>query len=390
MPPAAATPRLFDRARTRTLAAAILTIALVGMGLNLVFPLLAIRLSEEGYSAGFIGASTAIGGLANIVIAPFIPRLGRMIGLRGVVLGAIAVAIATILLFNTAPGLIAGLALRFLFGGAIGTLFVVSEFWINVVSPETHRGVVLGVYGSVLALGFAGGPALLTLVGTDGPAAFLVGAAIFLLAVLPVAMTTGTAPAMSEHSEAGFLTFLRLTPAAVLAGFVFGIVETSAYTLLPVYGLETGLTVADSALLVSAMALGNLLQIPLGILSDRFDRRRLLIACALAGALGCAIIPALSDRYEAVSIALFLWGGLTAGLYTIGLALLGSNWRGADLAHANATFVMLYSAGLVIGPPIVGKAMDFARPNGLFGAIGVLFLAYSVIVTFRGTSQVRS
>ncbi len=369
--------------RLKLIIAAILTITLVGMGLNLVFPLLSIRLANAGYSNLYVGVATAISGIANILIAPLIPGWARRFGVRRVILVALALSTLSICLFDFAPNEASDLALRFIFGAAIGALFLMSEYWINAAAPEARRGLVLGIYGSFLALGFAAGPLILELVGTAGPEPFYWGALIFVGAAVPVAVLAGGAPDMEEGSHASVLTFFIAVPIATLAGFLFGILEPSAFNLFPVYGLGIGLPLSHATALISAMALGNILQIPIGILSDRLDRRVMLLICGILGTMGAAVLPLLSAYPNGLFIGLIIWSGIASGLYTVGLTLLGARYRGADLAHANAAFIILYNAGMIVGPPLIGATMDAMPPQGFFVGMGGIFLIYSVVAGIR-------
>src|SRR5690606_29388311 len=138
------------------------------------------------------------------------------------------------------------------------------------------------------------------------------------------------------------------------------------FALFPVYGARIGYSEADAALLLTAVGLGNvLLQIPLGVLSDRMrDRRHLLVACAIVGLAGVLVLPSISESWRLSAAVLFLWGGVVAGLYTVGLAHLGSRLSGRDLASANAAFVLCYGIGMLVGPQAIGIGMDIAGPAG--------------------------
>ena len=180
------------------------------------------------------------------------------------------------------------------------------------------------------------------------------------------------------------MSFLLGAPSATLAALVFGAVETGGLTFLPIYGLRIGFNETDAAALVSILALGGVVfQIPLGLLSDKVDRRILLLGCAVAGVIGTLLLPAFSNNVIVISILLFVFGGITGGLYTIGLAHLGSRFHGHDLASANAAFIMLYSAGLVAGPPLIGVGMDAVGAGGFTGTLGVLLFLYSLVVAWR-------
>ncbi len=121
------------------------------------------------------------------------------------------------------------------------------------------------------------------------------------------------------------------------------------------------------------IGLGNvLMQIPLGLVSDRIsDRRKLLLFCATTGLIGMIALPYLMLHWYLMAAILFLWGGVVAGLYTIGLAHLGSELTGRELASANAAFVFCYAIGMLAGPQAVGVGMDMLGPKGFPMTLGV-------------------
>jgi MFS family permease len=133
-----------------------------------------------------------------------------------------------------------------------------------------------------------------------------------------------------------------------------------------------------------------LLQIPLGIISDRAkDRRLVLTACALIGLLGMAVLPFVIAYWWAAAAVLFVWGGVVAGLYTVGLAYLSTSVRPADLAQANAAVVFCYGIGMFVGPQLIGGAMDTFGTNGFALALGSFFVFYIIVslssLAFRRT-----
>ena len=379
-PPAPAVARQFILSIT----AAIACIVAVGIGLSLSIPLISFALDAKGASRTVIGLNSAMGGVATLVCAPFISGWARRFGVRPVLLWAVALGIVSFLGFLVIEPLWAWFPLRFVFGVALTVLFVLSEYWINAVAPEERRGLVLSIYVTALSLGFAAGPQILTMVGTSGPAPYLVGSALFAISMLPVLIARGIAPSIEEEPSRGFAAFLWAAPAATLAALVFGAAETGAFALLPLYGIATGLDVAAATTLVSFVSLGNLVfQVPLGLVADRIDRRVVLLFCASVGAIGMATMAFVPMSRTALLILLFVWGGIVAGLYTVGLAHLGGRFRGADLAQANAAFVVMYSAGLIVGPPLAGFGMDLWPPTGLPATLAALFAAYVVVVVFR-------
>jgi predicted MFS family arabinose efflux permease len=123
-----------------------------------------------------------------------------------------------------------------------------------------------------------------------------------------------------------------LVPTATAAVLVFGAVETGGFALFPVFGNRAGYSEADAALLLTMIGLGNvLLQVPLGMISDRMrDRRHLLLACADVGLAGIVALPYVAANWHLLACLLFFWGGVVAALYTIGLAHLGTRLSGHE------------------------------------------------------------
>ncbi|MCO4054362.1 MAG: MFS transporter [Bosea sp.] len=361
------------RARNLGIAAAILIIALVGVGLSLTIPLLSLEMERMGVSNTGIGLNTATAGIASIIAVPFVPRLAARIGIGRVLAAAIATIVLSLVLFRAVPNYWAWFPIRFLFSAALGALFVLSEYWISALAPPARRGLVMGIYATVLALGFALGPAILNLVGTRGWPPYLAGAGLLALASLPLIAARNNLPALSDEPSRPFRVYLMALPAATMAGMVFGAVETGGFALLPVYALRIGFEAEGAAFLVTIIALGNvLMQLPLGLLADKVSKGALLVAVGLLGSLGMAILPSLAGTGMPFLVMLFLWGGVVGGLYTVGLAHLASRFEGPDLAGANAAFVVLYNIGLTAGPPLVGGAMDVSNPHGFAYALSGL------------------
>lgn len=370
--------------RWASLSAAISCVACVGLGLSLSIPLLSLEMERMGISGAWIGVNTAVTGIASILTIPFVPRLASRIGLVRLIWTALATAAGCMLAFRAVHDFTWWFPIRFVFSAALGALFVLSEYWITEASPQGRRGLVMGVYATVLALGFAGGPLILTFLGSSGWRPYLCGAGLFALGGLPMLIAGGLSPGLGEGPRRSVFSFLRAAPVATLAALVFGAAETGGFALLPVYGLRIGLDEAAAAFLVSTVALGNVaLQIPIGLVSDRVDRRRLLLAAALGGALGAVLIPLVATSAAFLFAVLLAWGGIIGALYPVGLAHLGARLRGGDLAPANAAFVMFYSAGSAGGPPLVGAGMDAIGPSGFAWVLAAMFAAYAVVVLLR-------
>ena len=383
--PQSGTAGLGEHIRRRSLVAAIAAISAVGIAMGLGLPLLSIIMEKRGISSTMIGINSAMAGVAAMVAAPFTTRLAHAWGTSTTMLAAILLAAISGLGFYYIENFWLWFPLRLVFHGATTMLFILSEFWINAAAPPSRRGLVLGIYATVLSLGFATGPLLFSLIGSEGVLPFALGAMIILLAAVPIFLARGESPVIDEKPELHFMRYILLVPTATAAVFIFGAVQVGGLSLLPIYATRAGFSEAQAALLLTVMGVGNMaFQIPLGLLSDRMrDRRSLLTIMAAIGLAGSLSLPVISHTWLLMAGVLLVWGGCVAGLYTIGLSHLGSRLVGADLAAANAAFIFCYAVGTVIGPQAIGAAMDVSGNDGFAWAIVAFFGFYLVLSLLR-------
>lgn len=374
--------------------AAILTACVAyGAGMGLTLPLLALILERLHVPGSLNGLNIATAGLASLVVTPFVPgwitRFGtaRFLGL------ALCVAAASLVAIYFVPSLWLWFPVRFLLSAALNALFVISEFWINQLADERTRGRFIALYATCVQSGFGIGPLLLLAIGTRGLLPFVLGAGLLLSALIPVALARRAAPRIEDEPRAPIHALLRLAPVAVLGALVYGALDAGLVGLMPVYAVRSGFREADAALTVTAFSLGSIVfQYPLGWLADRFDRLRLLAICAATGVAGAVATPfAIHVPWVFYSL-FFFWGGLILGVYSLSLTLLGERFHGAELARANAGFIMAYAMGLLLAPPLEGAALDAWNPHGLLVVLAGISGVYVgfLIIWSRGRRALTS
>lgn len=367
-----------DEIHWPSLVAAIAAISAVGIAIGLGLPLLTVLLEKRGIAASLTGLNTAMAGIAAMIAAPITTRVAHSMGVANTMLWAVAIAAISALGFYYIENFWAWFPLRIVFHGAITALFILSEFWINVAAPSSKRGLVLGVYATVLSIGFALGNVIFSLVGSAGFLPFGVGSVIILLAAIPIYWARHESPVLDEKPMGHFLRYLLLVPTASFAVFVFGAVEAGGMALFPIFAGYEGFNESQAGFLLSVMAIGNVVfQIPVGILSDRMqDRRKLLTTIGIVGLAGSILLPFVTYDWRVFSVLLLIFGGAIAGLYTVGLSHLGSRFRGAELAAANAAFIFSYAVGTVVGPQAIGIGMDVVGSHGYAWVITGFFAAF--------------
>lgn len=382
-----------DNINWLSVSAAIISVSVVGVTIGLGLPLLSTVMENRGYSASLIGMNSAMAGVASLMTCPFATPIAARLGVaQSLVIAILAVAIA-FFGFYQFESFGAWLILRILLGFGLTMVFILSEFWISTAAPAAKRGFVLGLYATVLCLGYALGPFILSQVGSKGFAPFGWAIAATLTGLLPIALAWQLSPSIASTAKVAFLPYVTKVPTATGAVLLYGAVETGIYALMPVYGEQSGYDERSTALMMICLGLGNLVfQIPLGLLSDTLkDRRKLLAVIAAVGLLAMGLLVIISGNWWMTAVLLFIWGGMITGLYTVGLAHLGSKLSGYELASANSAFILCYSIGMIIGPQLIGIGMDYAGPNGFAAVLAIFFAIYLALVASRITnSQMRA
>jgi MFS family permease len=372
--------------RRRSLAAAIASVAVFGIGIGFAAPLFSLLLEARGTETSLTGLNAACAYLGVIVGPLSTPLLVRRFGIRAFLLACLALDVVLFLAMKLFDGIGAWFLLRFGLGLIGSSLFAATEAWINMLASDAGRGRIIGLYAASLAAGFAAGPLLLALTGTAGWTPFLVGAATNAVAAVPLLALGDLAGGLGRERGAPALAFFVKAPFIMLAVALYGVFEATTFALLPIWGVRVGLVPAEAAATLTAIGLGSLaLQVPIGWLSDRLARRTVLRLCGAAGLMGAMLLPFLAGSAPMLFLALVLWGGCAGGIYPVALGMAGARFRGAELLGANAAVIIAYGVGSLVGPALGGAAMDLWNPQGLLAALALLFAGFSVAASVFAT-----
>jgi MFS family permease len=278
--------------------------------------------------------------------------------------------------------------LRFVIGLAGVMFWVTSETWLNLMAVDATRTRVMSIYSITMATGFAIGPLIINAIGIAGWLPFLVIVGAIAISLAPVAFAHRLAPDMPEHHESGLLGAMRAVPVVMMAALVAGLVDSALFTMIPVYEIREGFG-SDMALLSLTVFMVGIvvLQLPLGWLADHTDRHGVLWATGAVIALGAILYPFLLGAGLWLWLMMFLWGGVSFGIYTIALSLMGERFPAAGLATANAAFVIVYETGSFSGPIAAGAAMD-AWPR--YGLPLFIFLSAAALLVFAAIRRARA
>jgi MFS family permease len=374
--------------RWRDLALLLIAGSTAGATISLGVPLITLVLERAGVDAFWIGVNSIAGGLAVFVIGALVGRLVRLMGAVRTLQLALAAAALVLLLFPLKIDLVLWFGLRFVLGCCAAALFILSEAGVNALAPAELRGRVVAVYATTFSIGYAAGPLILAVVGSQGWTPFVVGSTLLLASTAPLffarQIDAVLAPPATPDRRGDLIAVVRHAPLPFAGCLAFSVLETAFFVLLPLYALDRGLDERVAATLLSVWIGGNiLLQFPLGWLGDRHGKRPLLLACALVAAATLLLTPLAIDQPHARWPLFLVMGAAMGGIYTMSLSILGERFRASELTRANTAFVMAYQVGIMAGPAGFGAAM-----RGL-GA-GVLPLALLVPVVAVGLATVAA
>jgi MFS family permease len=378
------------RERRQSLAAIYACVFANGVGMGLSLPLLSLIMERNRVPATLNGANATFGALAMIIISPFVPALAARIGTVRFLAICYVVAATALIAFSATNDLVIWFLLRFVLNSALQGLFIVSEVWINQIATDNIRGRLVAIYASIFSAGFALGPIIIQGLGTTGWAPFLAGALAMLVAMAPLLAARRIVPPVEHAPARAMFSFVLRSPSAAAAGLGYGAIEACAGAFLTVYAVRLGSAEKEATLLVAALGLGNMLLVPfLGWLADKVDRRWVMILCGAVGFAGACLLPLTNGAGQPALALIFVWGGFIAGLYAVGLAHLGSTFKGGELAAANAAFAILYAAGVMVGPTLGGIGMDLWNPHGLPVVLALISAALVVVIAIRAATIPR-
>ena len=366
----------------RTVTSLLLSTVFLLMGVGLLHTLTALHGESLGFSVAMLGVLTSLYYAGFLIGTYVVPRLTHLIGhIRAFAFCTASVAVLA-LLQGIGSAYWFWMILRVLEGLALVGLYAIIESWLNAAAEPAHRGFVFSVY-MMVNLG-AGALAQQFLQLQDGGVVlFSIVAILFCVASLPVIATRQPQPEMRALPKVQVKRFFRLVPTALVSALVSGLVLGALWGLLPLYAHAQGYDLAEIGVYMSvAIAGGVVLQLPLGRLADRIDRRMalaLISAVAALVALANLIVP--TGNHTVAMVLVFALGGMSFSLYPIAVAHLVDYLRRDELLSASSTVLLVNGLGAALGPLLAGALMSVWQPSLLFvwfAALNGLLACYAL------------
>lgn len=374
-----------------SVSALIISLFVLLAGNSMQFVILGLRADAEGFSTftiGLMAAAYYVGYALGTFQAPgFVRRIGhiRAFASVGTVISAVVLAHA----LWVEP--VFWMALRFLTGLSFAVLATVTESWINARATRDVRGQLLAVASIAIILGYAVGPLLVSLGSVGGFALFVVASILMSVGLVPVLVTRIGPPKLPADDAGESYTLGRLyreTPLGLVGTMVIGATQGSFLGLGAVFANRAGLSDNGASYFVTgALFAGMLVQYPLGWLSDRFDRRRVLaVATFLLGGGGVAamvLMAAIGPVLPVLALSAAVAGIAAMPLYAVVVAYVNDRLPENTIVPAAATLILSFSIGSALAGPAASLAMDMFGPQGLMGFLSVVLLGLAGFTVVR-------
>ncbi len=373
----------------------LLVVITAGASQGLLLPLLTILLERGGVPEHINGLNSMALYIGTFSTMFFIERPVRRFGFRIVILAGIVMIIAATLLFPLTAGSFAvWFALRILVGIGDSGLHFATQLWIVSRAPARQRGKFISLYGMSYGVGFSIGPLGINLLHFGDQAPFLISAMLYALVLLLVLKLPADRPEPREQGEAAgfsrYKSIYRVAWYALLPAMLYGIMEASMNTGFPLYGIGIGLDRAAISGLLPAIGIGGLLlQLPLGMWSDRIGRLPVLIFCGAGGGLLFLAIPLAGSSVWTMAALMVAAGGLVGSFFSLGLAYAADMLPRNLLPGANVLASIHFSVGSIAGPVLSGYGLRYLSESSLFYLLGGAFLIYAIMgmITRGGRSS---
>lgn len=347
--------------------------------------ILPVRGEAEGFTAaslGLLGTGWAIGYVAGCLRTPaLVARVGHIRAFGAMcAIAAIAVLLSLVLI---TPWV--WIPVRALSGFCFAGAAMIVESWLNERTEASSRGRVFGIYTMVNLAATTAGQMVLTLGDANGYFFFVLAAMVYCLALLPTAISATTTPRPLTRVSLNLRGLWMNSPIAFFAVLMVGVSNASFGTLAAVYGAKIGLSLGEIALFASIPIIaGAAVQIPVGIASDRLDRRKVLIGITAFALPADALFLFIGTTSPTIVLTLAaLFGATVFSMYPVIVAHANDHAEPGTYIQVSGGLLLVFGIGSIVGPTVAGFAMTSFGAVSLFGVTGIAHISLIAFAIWR-------
>lgn len=367
---------------------AVLTIivSISGLSQGMLLPLIAYIFEQDNVPSHINGLHATSLYIGMFGASLFLERLLRKFGYRSLIIMGGLLVFLSLMMFPAFDSMTFWFILRILIGVGDNALHFSTQSWLTEIVPRHKLGRTMAVYGLSFSLGFMLGPMLAQLVTYNTALPFLVSAGMTLCAFLLVLTLKNSYPPANQGTislKSTFSNFGRVIYVswiAFLFPLIFGVIESTLNSNFPVFALNHQLTLDDITWILPAFSLGAiLLQVPIGSLTDKYQRSHVMAVLTLLG--GLTFISAdlfIANRWLMILI-FFLAGIFVGSLYSLGVSYMADITPGALLPAGNLMCGIAYSIGSISGPIAGGLVIHYSNNQFYFVIVGLIIMMTSAV-----------
>ena len=363
-----------------------ITLLMVGNGMQ--GTLLGVRGALEGFSTAEMSVVMSAYFAGFLLGSQLVPSLIKRVGHVRVFAFLGSLASAGLLLFPAIPYPVAWVAVRLLLGFCFCGIYIVGESWLNNTTTNETRGRALSLYMIAQMVGIVAAQAIFAAGDADDYLLFVVVSVLVSLAFTPMLLSATPMPPFERASPMSFRRLFEISPLGFVGVLLLGAVFSAVFGMVGVYGAQAGLGTGQIALFVTVIYVGGLvIQYPAGWLSDRMDRRQLVLIGGVVGVFAGLLGWTGFGGFAGSLVAAFLIGGTANPLYSILIAYTNDVLAPEDMASASARLLFVNGVGAIGGPLVTGWLMGAVGPGGFFAFLTVLMLAIAGYAAWRMTRR---
>ena len=365
-----------------------LGILLIMLGNGMHFTLIGLRGGIEGFSAAELAIVTSAYFLGFLSGARITPVMIRSVGHVRVFAALGSFMSAGLIAFPLLTEPWAWTILRILIGFCMSGIYVAAESWLNNAATNETRGKVLSAYMIAQTLGIIGAQGLLALGDAATSVLFICASILVSVSFAPILLSATPVPAAEVARAMPMRKLFTGSPLGTVGIFLLGSIYATQSGMGAVFGSQIGMAASQIALFVAMLFAGALLlQYPIGWLSDRMDRRKLILGASVVGMIFCALGWATAGGIWFLMISAFFAGGVTTPLYALFLAYTNDSLAAEDMPAASGGLVFTFGLGAIAGPLATGWAMQGFGPFAFWLVLSATFAAIALYALYRMTQR---
>jgi len=368
--------------------ALMLGMLLLMLGNGLQGTLLGVRGSIENIDPamlGYIMSAYFVGFLGGSRIAPL---MVRRVGHVRVFAALGSLVSAAFILYAAVVDPIVWMLLRLLVGFCFSGIYVVAESWINESSTNENRGQTLSLYLIVQMAGIVLGQLLLNVADPAGYGLFVLITVLVSVSFAPILLSSSPSPVYTTSRAMSIKELIDASPLACVGMLLLGGVFSTLFGMAPVYATESGMTIAQVSYFIMAIYLGGMLfQYPIGYLSDKLDRRLLIIGTAAVGALAALSALWIDANFVSLTVIALIIGAASNPMYSLIVAYANDYLEQDQMAAASGGLLFINGCGAMGGPIVVGYAMTNLGIDWFFITLALLLATIALYGFYRMTQR---